>query len=321
MTATKRLEELGESEIVALAVSGEEEDARILRDMARRLGDSYPATAAVLRGMADEEDGHRRALLDLHARRFGPELPYVTRAHVRGFPTQRPIWLAEDLRAEGARRAAAEMERQAGAFYDRAAARCRDVEVRRLLGDLAAAERGHEETARALEEGHLTEEARDREDGAARRAFALQVVQPGLAGFIDGSVSTLAPLFAAAFATQDPHSAFLVGTAASLGAGVSMGLTEAMSDDGAITGRGSPWLRGLVCGAMTALGGMGHALPYLIPDFRVATGVAFAVVALELVLISLARWKWMGSSFHSAFLQVAAGGAAVVAIGSLIGAD
>ena len=311
----KTFDQLTESEILALAIANEEEDGRIYADLARRLRDTYPGTGAMLARMSEEEDGHRRALLAMHGRKFGSELPYVTRRDVRGFPTRRALWLIDDLRVGAARRFAAELERDAADFYARAAERSRDVEIRELLGTLEAAERGHVDSALSLE----AEIDAEPEDAEAKRSFVLRVVQPGLAGLIDGSVSTLAPLFAAAFATHDPRQTFLVGLAAAVGAGISMGLTEGMSDDGAITGRGSPWLRGVVCGGMTAIGGLAHALPYLIPDFQIATAIAILVVVIELLVISWIRWRYMDTPMASAFAQVVAGGAIVTATGVLIG--
>ncbi len=142
---------------------------------------------------------------------------------------------------------------------------------------------------------------------------------PGLAGLMDGSVSTLAPVFAAAFATQDPWQTLLVGLAASIGAGISMGFTEALSDDGALTGRGSPMLRGFACGVMTMVGGLGHTLPYLIPHFVTATAIAIVVVIIELIAIAWIRWRYMQSPFFIAALQIILGGALVFAAGILIG--
>jgi rubrerythrin len=177
------------------------------------------------------------------------------------------------LGLEDVRKFAERMEFEAERFYRKAAENARDVSVRQLLLDLAEAEAGHESLAHKLSETVLTTDARAKEDETARRMFVLQYVQPGLAGLMDGSVSTLAPLFAAAFATHNTWETFLVGMAASVGAGISMGFAEALSDDGSLTGRGTPWLRGTVCGLMTAIGGLGHTLPYLIPDFTIATGV------------------------------------------------
>lgn len=315
----RRLKDLTEAETLALAIANEEEDARIYGHFALRLRASFPASAAVFDGMAEEERGHRQMLLDLYERKFGQELPYITRQDVRGFMRRRPIWLMEDLRIETVRAQAALMERQAARFYAAAAERARDTEVRRLLADLAEAEQGHEARAGELEAEHLTPEARDAEDAESRRMLLLQVVQPGLAGLIDGSVSTLAPIFAAAFATQNSGDAFVVGLAASIGAGISMGLTEALSDDGEITGRGHPWLRGGVCGLMTTVGGLGHTFPYLIQDFWLATVIAALIVAVELFAIAWIRWRYMETPFTSAIVQVVLGGVLVLLTGIFIG--
>jgi rubrerythrin len=321
MPRMKRLAELTEAEILALAVANEEEDARIYATFAMRLRGNYPASAAVFDGMAAEEQRHRNLLLTMYERKFGKELPYITRADVRGFLRRRPIWLAEDLRIEAVRRQASLMEVEAEQFYTHAAAQAHDTEVRRLLGDLAMIERRHEAMAEQLAETHLTDQARRSEDTVARRLFVLQIVQPALAGLIDGSVSTLAPIFAAAFATHASHDAFVVGLAASIGAGISMGLTEALSDDGAITGRGKPWIRGVACGVMTAIGGLGHTLPYLIGDFWTATTVAALVVAVELVAIAWIRWTYMETPFGSAIVQVVLGGVLVLLAGIFIGSS
>ncbi|WP_424134833.1 iron exporter MbfA [Roseomonas chloroacetimidivorans] len=315
----KRFEELSEAETLALAIANEEEDSRIYASFAMRLRHDFPATAAVFDGMSAEEAGHRNQLLALYERKFGRELPLITRQDVPGFLRRNPVWLAEELRIDEVRRQAAVMEVEAGEFYARAADRARDTEVRRLLGDLALIERKHEAVAERLERTHLTESARAAEDETSRRLFVLQVVQPALAGLIDGSVSTLAPIFAAAFATHSPHETFLVGLAASVGAGISMGLTEAMSDDGAITGRGRPLIRGLACGLATALGGLGHALPYLIPDFWTATAVAAVVVVIELIVIAWIRWRFMETRFGAALVQIVLGGLLVLLAGIFIG--
>ncbi|MBA5775896.1 rubrerythrin [Stappia sp. F7233] len=315
----KRFDDLSEAEILALAISSEEEDSRIYQAFAGRLQADYPASAALFGAMAEEERQHRHLLLELYQRKFGDTLPYITRQDVRGFLKRRPIWLMENLRIDAVRRQAEIMEFEAAQFYAKAAARARDVDVRKLLGDLAEIERGHEAKAGELGKAAAETGAYDEERETAHRIFVLQVVQPGLAGLIDGSVSTLAPIFAAAFATGRSWDAFVVGLAASIGAGISMGLTEALSDDGEITGRGSPWLRGVVCGVMTALGGLGHTLPYLIADFWTATGVAGAVVAVELLAIAWIRWKYMETPFHSAIVQVVLGGLLVLAAGVFIG--
>jgi rubrerythrin len=281
----------------------------------------FPASASVFEEMAEEEGDHRRRLLSLFETKFGKEMPYITRADVRGFLKRRPVWLMDGLRIDVARRQAEIMELEASRFYAQAAERARDTDVRRLLGDLAEIEKKHESLAARLGETILTPDVKAEEEEVRKRLFVLQVVQPGLAGLIDGSVSTLAPIFAAAFATQNTWETFLIGLAASVGAGISMGLTEAMSDDGEITGRGSPWVRGIVCGVMTALGGLGHALPYLIPDFWTATAVAGVVVVIELWAIAWIRWKYMETPFGRAAIQIVLGGLLVLATGIFIGAS
>lgn len=317
----KRLADLTEAEVLALAIANEEEDARIYATYAMRLRGNYPASAAIFDGMAQEEQRHRGLLLEMYDRKFGKELPYITRADVRGFLKRHPLWLADDLRIDAVRRQVGVMELEAGQFYAKAAAQARDVDVRRLLGDLALIEQKHEALAERLTETHLTETARDQEKTVARRLYVLQIVQPALAGLIDGSISTLAPIFAAAFATHNSSDAFLVGLAASLGAGISMGLTEALSDDGEITGRGKPWIRGAACGVMTTVGGLGHTLPYLISDFWTATAVAAVVVVLELLAIAWIRWRYMETPFHSAIVQVVLGGVLVLLTGIFIGSS
>jgi rubrerythrin len=284
----------------------------------------FEASASVFDGMADEERGHRDTLYDLYRQRFGEHLPPIRREDVRGFLKRRPVWWSPNLDLDKMRGEAAVMEQQAASFYERAAGQTTDLTVRRLFTDLAEIERGHERRAEEIAQAHMTADAEAAEERAAQRLFVLQYVQPGLAGLIDGSVSTLAPLFAAAFATRDNWETFLVGLAASIGAGISMGFTEALSDNGEITGRGSPWLRGLVCGLMTAVGGVGHTLPYLVPNswpnaFLTATSIAAVVVAVELLAISWIRTKYMESPFWSATLQVVLGGVLVLLAGILIG--
>ncbi|HAJ89664.1 MAG TPA: rubrerythrin [Rhodospirillaceae bacterium] len=315
----KTFTKLTEPEILALAITSEEEDSQIYLSFANRLRADYPSTAQMFEDMAAEEQTHKNMLLSLFKKRFGDRLPYITRQDVRGFMKRNPIWLMENMRIEEVRQQAEMMEVEASTFYSKAALMAQDVEVRKLLGDLAIAEQGHEAKAIEIEKKNLSEDDKVTEAEVSKRLFVLQVVQPGLAGLIDGSVSTLAPIFAAAFATHNSHDAFLVGMAASIGAGISMGITEAMSDDGAITGRGNPWTRGIVCGLMTAIGGLGHTLPYLITDFWTATIVAAIVVALELAAISWIRWKYMETPIVSALVQVVFGGALVLLVGILIG--
>lgn len=315
----RRFADLSEQEILALAISNEEDDARIYRQYAERLRVDFPSSAKIFEEMAAEEDEHRRQLIAAHQRRFGDVIPLIRREHVSGFYARNPIWLVENLGLERIRNEAHEMERQAEQFYRKAAERTSDADIRRLLGDLAAIEAGHGELADGLEAEHLQEEDRQQEDRAAHRQFVLTWVQPGLAGLMDGSVSTLAPIFATAFATQNTHTTFLVGLAASVGAGISMGFTEAASDDGELSGRGSPFKRGLAAGIMTALGGLGHALPYLIPHFWMATFIAFALVFIELWSIAWIQNRFMETPFWRAAFQVVLGGALVFAAGALIG--
>ena len=319
LASRRRFSDLSEQEVLALAIASEEDDARIYRSYGERLRAASPASAAVFDGMAAEEDGHRQRLIELHRARFGEVIPLIRREHVAGFYARRPIWLAETLSLGTIRGEAQAMEKAAQDFYIRAAARTTDAATRKLLGDLAAAEAGHESHAAQLEDKHLTEDARSSEDQAAKRQFILTWVQPGLAGLMDGSVSTLAPIFATAFATQNTHTTLLVGLAASVGAGISMGFTEAAHDDGVLSGRGSPLKRGFASGVMTTLGGMGHALPYLIADFWTATTIAMVVVFVELWAIAWIQNRYMETPFLRAALQVVLGGALVFAAGVLIG--
>jgi rubrerythrin len=315
----KRFADLTEQEILALAISNEEEDSRIYRSFAEGLRKDYAASASMFDEMADEEVRHRTMLFDLYREKFGEFLPLIRRQDVKGFVHHKPIWLVQPLGLDEVRKYAANMEYETARFYRKAAESARDASVRELLIRLAEAEDKHESLAEALDEKILTPSARSAEDETARRIFVLQYVQPGLVGLMDGSVSTLAPLFAAAFATHKPWETFLVGLAASVGAGISMGFAEALSDDGSLTGRGTPWLRGGVCGLMTAVGGLGHTLPFLIPDFWTATVIAFIVVILELAVISWIRWRYMDTPFLSAAFQIMVGGALVFAAGILIG--
>src|ERR1700751_2335112 len=310
---------LSEREILALAVALEEEDERVYADYAERVRADFPASAAVLDGMREEESTHRARLLEQYRHRFGDHVPLIRRQDVRGFVERRSPWFVGSLGPEvfGPQAEAAEVESRR--FYERAAARTSDPATRQLLDDLAQAERSHEERAGALEREHLTPGARDDEERARRRLFVLQVVQPGLAGLMDGSVSTLAPVFAAALATQQSRDAFLVGLAVSVGAGISMGFAEALSDDGTLTGRGHPWVRGVICGAMTALGGIGHTLPFLLHDFKMALWAAGIVVLAELGAITWVRKRYMDTPWISAALQVGLGGVLVFITGMLIG--
>jgi rubrerythrin len=317
----KRFAELTEPEVLALAISNEEEDSRIYRGFAEGLRLQYPDSAKVFDEMAEEEVRHRTMLFDLYRKKFGEYLPLIRRQDVKGFVQHKPLWLVRPLGLEEVRKYAEAMEYETARFYRKAAQSARDTSVRELLDELAEAEDVHENLAQALGKSILTKTARAKEDETARRMFVLQYIQPGLAGLMDGSVSTLAPLFAAAFATHNTWQTFVVGLAASVGAGISMAFAEALSDDGSLTGRGAPVLRGAVCGLMTAAGGLGHTLPYLIPDFFVATAVSICVVTVELGIISYVRHRFMDTPFLSAAFQVVVGGVLVFIAGILIGSS
>ena len=310
---------LSEQEILALAISSEEEDARIYLGYAENLRAEFPASAKVFEDMAEVEATHKNMLIEMFRSRFGERIPLIRREHVRGFYERRPDWLVKNLPLEKVRAQAEAMEQQAFRFYTEAVTHVSDASTRRLLGDLALAEQGHEDIARMLSEKHLSEGVKEEEGDTERRQFILTYVQPGLAGLMDGSVSTLAPIFAAAFATGDTWSTFLIGLSASVGAGISMGFTEAAHDDGKLSGRGSPLKRGLASGIMTALGGLGHALPYLIPHFWTATVVAAIVVFFELWAIAFIQNRFMQTPFLRAVFQVVFGGSLVLAAGILIG--
>ncbi len=311
--------DLSDREILALAIANEEEDGRIYLDIAEGLREEYPGSARVFTEMASEEGDHRRRLLDLYREKFGEHIPLVRRQDVRGFIHHKPVWQMQPLNLKAVRMLAESMEEETQHFYRKAAIRSTDVSIRKLLGDLADAEVEHERRADGLRVENLPGNVVAAEDAAAHRSFVLRYIQPGLAGLMDGSVSTLAPVFATAFASNSTWETFLVGMAASIGAGISMGFAEALSDNGSLTGRGAPWIRGLICGLMTTAGGVGHTLPFLIPSFWTATVVAVAVVVVELAAISWIRWKYMDTPPVSAALQVAFGGALVFATGVLIG--
>ncbi len=317
----KKFQELTEREVLALAISLEEEDERVYSEYAEGLRQDYPGSAAMFEGMREEESGHRRKLIDLYRQKFGEHIPLIRRQDVRGFVERPALWLRRPMRIEAVRKEASTMEVETRRFYERARERTSDASIRQLLDDLINEEREHEERAQELDQEKLPANVKQDEELAQRRLFVLQIVQPGLAGLMDGSVSTLAPVFAAALATKSSNDAFLVGLAASAGAGISMGFAEALSDDGSLTGRGHPWVRGLICGVMTALGGIGHTLPFLLKDFRVALWAAGAVVLVELGIITWIRRRYMDSPWVTAALQVGLGGALVFVTGVLIGSS
>lgn len=317
----KKFKDLTEKEILAIAIAAEEEDGRIYGEFADALREDYPSTADMFEDMRQEEVVHRDRLMAMFRQRFGEHIPLIRRENVKGFLQRKPVWLVRPLGVKVARKQAEVMELEATRFYARAASRTTDVSTRELLNKLADEERKHTQTAGALEEKHLTASAKAQEEESHRKLFLLQVIQPGLLGLIDGSISTLAPLFAAAFAKHESWFAFLVGLAASIGAGISMGFSESQSDDGSLTGRGSPWLRGAITGLMTTAGGLGHTLPFLIPNFHVATTVAVIVVAFELAAISYVRHKFMDTPLLQAAFQAVVGGVLVFLTGWLIGSS
>ena len=317
----RRFKDLSAAEVLALAISLEEEDARILQEFARILRPNYPKAASALDAMRVEEDAHRHRLIELFQKKFGNEIPLVRPQDVRGFLRRDPLPTLRTLNVADVRRRVALLELETQRFYDRAALQSTDAELRQLLGDLAEEERRHEEQSAELDPTHQADSEREEESRVSRQLFLLQVVQPGLAGLMDGSVSTLAPLFAAAFATRHTWETFLVGMAASVGAGISMGFAEALSDDGSLTGRGHPWVRGVICGAMTAVGGIGHTLPFLIRDFHLALWAAGVVVLGELGAITWIRHRYMDTPWVSAALQVGLGGVLVFITGALIGSS
>jgi rubrerythrin len=317
----KKFETLSEQEVLALAISLEEEDERVYADFAEGVRQDYPASAALFEAMREQESGHRQKLIELYRKRFGDHIPLIRRQDVRGFATRPPVWLMRPLGLDTIRKHASAIEVETRRFYEKAAARTQDASTRQLLDDLINEERSHEQNAADLDKKILPESVKAKEAEAQRRLFVLQIVQPGLAGLMDGSVSTLAPVFAAALATRNSWDAFLVGLAASSGAGISMGFAEALSDDGSLTGRGHPWIRGIMSGAMTAIGGVGHTLPFLIHDFHLAMVVAALVVVVELGVITWVRHRYMDTPTLSAALQVGLGGVLVFLTGVLIGSS
>jgi rubrerythrin len=311
----RTFDSLSEREVLALAIALEEEDARIYEDFADGLQENHPEQAAKFRELRQEENGHRHRLLEMYRKTFGEHVPLIRRQDVRGFVERKPVWLVRPLGLKAVQKTAESMEVETRRFYEAACRRATNTSTRQLLGDLAEEEREHAHTAEKIALSKLSEDQKSQQ----KRLFLLQVVQPGLVGLMDGSVSTLAPLFAAAFATHKSWETFLVGLAASVGAGISMGFAEALSDDGSLTGRGHPWARGFICGAMTSLGGIGHTLPYLIPNVKTATDIAVVVVLIELGVISWIRHRFMDTPLVSAVLQIALGGALVFLAGVLIG--
>ncbi len=319
--AKKSFKNLSEREILALAIQLEEEDSRIYGDFAEGLRETYPATAKAFDDMQAEESRHRQRLIEMYRQRFGDHIPLIRRQDVKGFVERRSTWLVRPLGINAVRKQVEVMEAETRRFYERALQQVSNPDTRKLLRDLAEVERQHFEFAESLRDKQLESGERAEEERSQKRLFMLQIIQPGLAGLMDGSVSTLAPIFAAAFATNHSRDAFLVGLAASIGAGISMAFAEALSDDGSLTGRGRPYVRGGVTGLMTAAGGLGHTLPFLIPSFHVAFMAAVIVVAAELAIISFVRHRYMDTPLLSSAFQVVVGGVSVFAVGILIGSS
>ena len=309
--------DLDQSEVLALAITLGEEHARIYAEYAHSLFETDPAMGQIFAGMAEEEHVHRGTLIDLYQAVHGDHIPLIRPQDVRGFAHHEPIWTREHVDAEEVRSQAERIAQEARQFYESALSRTTDAAARKLLGDLVAAEDRHLALARDMRESG--DRLKIAESDSAQRTFVLQYIQPGLNGLIDGSISTLAPIFAVAFATYDTWTTFLVGLAASIGSGISMGIAEAMSDDGLISGRGHPWKRGTVTGVMTAVGGLGHTLPYLISDFWTATAIAAIIVVIELWVIAWVRARYMETPFMRAALEVVAGGLIVFGVGIAIG--
>jgi rubrerythrin len=315
-----RFKDLKEAQILALAIHTEEEDARIYRDFAESFKLDFPESATVFETMAQDEDRHKQHLTDLYKSKFGEHIPLIRRQDVKGMFQRKAFWFNEMITPEKAMQEAIFMEKEARSFYELAAKKTNDTNIRELLTHLAVEEQHHEHKAEEIDKERIASGIINVERETAKRLFVLRFVQPGLAGLMDGSVSTLAPLFAAAFATANPGDTFKVGLAASIGAGISMAFAEALSDDGKISGRGSPVLRGLVCGAMTSIGGLGHTFPFLIPQFKPALTLAIIVVVVELAIISWIRNHFMDTPLLSAIFQVVVGGILVFIVGWLIGA-
>jgi len=251
----KSFDSLTEREILALAISLEEEDERVYADFVEGLRENFPGSAAVFDGMRQEESGHRRRLIELYMQKFGEHIPLIRRQDVRGFVQRTPVWLVRPLGLDIVRKQASAIEVETRGFYEKAAARSQDASIRQLLDDLANEERHHEERADELGKEKLPGDVKHAEDESNRRLFVLQIVQPGLAG-LNGWVGVDAGAGvrggASPRATAGTRSRW--GSQLRSARASAWGFAEALSDDGSLTGRGHPWVRGLICGAMTALG-------------------------------------------------------------------
>lgn len=315
----KHFQDLNDDEILSLSIDILEEDIRLYDDYSSHFLINYPETSKMFKKMSILKNKNRQQLIKLHKKKFGETLNITHKNEIYNFFKRKPKWFVIKNSIEKVRNEIIEMEANSSQFYNSFAKKSNNIETRNLLIDLAMMSREQKDNAKLILLNTQKLHSAKEEVTKDKKQFILTWVQPGLAGLMDGSVSTLAPIFATAFATKDSHTTLLVGLAASIGAGISMGFTEAVHDDGVISGRGSPIKRGFASGIMTTIGGLGHALPYLISDFYVATVIAMFFVLVELWAIAWIQAKYMKIKFTKAVFQVVFGGSLVLAAGILIG--
>ena len=315
----KKFQDLNDNEILSLAIDSLEEDIKLYDEYSSHFLINYPETSKMFKQMSILKNKNRKKLVELHKKKFGETLNITNQKEIANYFKRKPEWLVIKNSIEKVRNEIIEMETLSAKFYNSFAKKSQNIEIRNLLIDLALMSREQKDNAKLILLNAQKSRSAKEEVTRDKRQFILTWVQPGLAGLMDGSVSTLAPIFATAFATKDSHTTLLVGLAASIGAGISMGFTEAVHDDGVISGRGSPIKRGFASGIMTTIGGLGHALPYLISDFYVATVIAMFFVLVELWAIAWIQAKYMEIKFTKAVFQVVFGGSLVLAAGILIG--
>ena len=315
----KKFQDLNDNEILSLAIDSLEEDIKLYDEYSSHFLINYPVTSKMFKQMSILKNKNRKKLVELHKKNFGETLSITNQKEIANYFKRKPEWLVIKNSIEKVRNEIIEMETLSAQFYNSFAKKSQNIEIRNLLIDLALMSREQKDNAKLILLNAQKSRSAKEEVTKDKRQFILTWVQPGLAGLMDGSVSTLAPIFATAFATKDSHTTLLVGLAASIGAGISMGFTEAVHDDGVISGRGSPIKRGFASGIMTTIGGLGHALPYLISDFYVATVIAMFFVLVELWAIAWIQAKYMEIKFTKAVFQVVFGGSLVLAAGILIG--
>tara|TARA_B000000532_G_scaffold4550_1_gene3646 strand:+ start:605 stop:1579 length:975 start_codon:yes stop_codon:yes gene_type:complete len=315
----KKFQDLNDNEILSLAIDNLEEDIKLYDEYSSHFLINYPVTSKMFKQMSILKNKNRKKLVELHKKKFGESLSITNQKEIANYFKRKPEWLVIKNSIEKVRNEIIEMETMSAQFYNSFAKKSQNIEIRNLLIDLAIMSREQKDNAKLILLNAQKSRSAKEEVTKDKRQFILTWVQPGLAGLMDGSVSTLAPIFATAFATKDSHTTLLVGLAASIGAGISMGFTEAVHDDGVISGRGSPIKRGFASGIMTTIGGLGHALPYLISDFYVATVIAMFFVLVELWAIAWIQAKYMEIKFTKAVFQVVFGGSLVLAAGILIG--